>query len=70
MAYTAKISHKFDDMANYNLIVDQLKSFSRSYDEIGEVFTDGTVPYKSWAVKSETPFSWGSAFVLDLLGNK
>ncbi|MDR3606703.1 MAG: hypothetical protein P4M08_04895 [Oligoflexia bacterium] len=69
IALSAKIAKTRNDLAEYERIVRKLAELAARDRAIVEVYApkSSLPPYRSWLYRSETPFSWGAAFVLDAL---
>lgn len=69
IAYAAKIAHKMNDIPTYNRIYANLNEMVQRDNTIYEIYNNNTnlTPFKSLLYQSEAPFSWGSAFVVDMI---
>lgn len=69
IAYAAKIAHKMNDIPTYNRIYANLNEMLQRDQAVYEVYNNNQnmAPLKTLFYKSESPFSWGSAFVLDMV---
>lgn len=68
IGYSAKIAHKMGDTPTYNRIYANLKEILQRDQVVYEVYNnnENITPFRSMFYKSESPFSWGSAFILDM----
>lgn len=71
IAYAAKIAHRMNDIPTYNRIHANLNEVLQRDQVVYEVYSNNAdlTPFKSLFYKSESPFSWGSAFILDMVRN-
>ncbi len=70
MALSAKVAGQMGDRAESGRILETLSRLATRDQAITEVYSPDSAElplFKSWIYRSETPFSWGSAFVLDAL---
>jgi hypothetical protein len=70
IALAAKIAWKMNDYGQAARIVDRLADIAKRDQSIVEIYspTPDLEPFSSWLYNAERPFSWGAAFVLDLVG--
>ena len=70
IALSAKIAWKMEDYGEASRIADRLAGLAKRDGSIVEVYrpTPDLAPFSSWLYDAERPFSWGAAFVLDLVG--
>lgn len=70
IALSAKIAWKMNDYGEASRIIDQLVGLAERDQSIVEIYspTPDLVPFSSWLYDAERPFSWGAAFVIDLIG--
>ncbi len=68
IGYSAKIAHKMGDTATYNKIYANINDILERDQVVYEVYNnnENLTPFRSVFYKSESPFSWGSAFILDM----
>lgn len=68
IAYAAKIAYKMNDIPTYNRIYANLNEMLQRDQTVFEIYNNNNnmTPFKSLLYKAESPFSWGSAFVLDM----
>lgn len=69
IAYAGKIALKMNDLPTYNRIFANLNEALQRDQVVNEVYNNNQnlTPFRSFLYKSESPFSWGSAFVLDMV---
>lgn len=69
IAYAAKIAYQMNDIPTYNRIFANLNEMLQRDQAVYEVYNNNAemTPFKTLFYKSEAPFSWGSAFVLDMV---
>jgi hypothetical protein len=69
IAYAGKIAHKMNDIPTYNKIYANLNEMAQRDQTVFEIYNNNNdiTPFKSSLYKSESPFSWGSAFVVDMV---
>jgi hypothetical protein len=69
MALAAKVAGRMGDVTDAKAIVGRLETMAARDGGIAEVYepTAGLPPKHTLLYKSEQPFSWGSAFVIDAL---
>ena len=70
IALSAKVAWKMNDRGEASRIVTQLVSLAERDQSIVEIYSPkpDLAPFSSWFYDAERPFSWGAAFVLDLIG--
>lgn len=70
IALSAKIAWKMEDYGEALRIADRMAGLATRDGSIVEVYrpTADLPPFSSWLYDAERPFSWGAAFVLDLVG--
>lgn len=69
IAYAAKIAYRMNDIPTYNRIFANLNEMLQRDQAVYEIYNNNAemTPFKTLFYKSEAPFSWGSAFVLDMV---
>lgn len=70
MAYSAKVAFKENDQARFQNYYAQLERVLNRDRTVYEIYRndDDKTPMQTLLYKSESPFSWGAGFVLDLEG--
>lgn len=68
MAYAAKIAYLKHDQANFQKIYSELERMINRDRTVFEIYNNDRekMPFSSMLYTSESPFSWGAAFVIDL----
>lgn len=69
MAYAGKIAFKMNDTSTYNKISAHLTEIVERDQTVFEIYNNNEhiTPFRSSLYKSESPFSWGSAFIVDMV---
>ncbi|MCB0342104.1 MAG: hypothetical protein H6626_08195 [Pseudobdellovibrionaceae bacterium] len=67
MALSAKVAHLCDDFIESKRLLNRLQSLAERDGAIGEIYQPNKdlTPFSSWAYQSESPFSWGSAKIVE-----
>ena len=68
IGYAAKIAYKMGDTPTFSKIYANLEEILQRDLVVYEVYNnnEAITPFRSMFYKSESPFSWGSAFILDM----
>jgi hypothetical protein len=68
MAYSAKVAFKQKDFSTFNLIYRKIDEILKRDQVVYEIYNNDNDhdKFQNKMYKSESPFSWGAAFVLDL----
>ena len=68
IGYSAKIALLMNDTRTFNRLYERLKAMLARDQVVYEIYKNnvGLTPFRSAFYKSESPFSWGAAFILDL----
>ena len=69
MGYSGKIAQKYGDDLQARQILEALEQMMKRDGVVGEIYThdDSHSLWECWCIRSETPFSWGASFILDML---
>ncbi len=68
MAYSSTVALKYGDVEEAKRLRDNLSSLILRDGTVGEIYySNNYQPFKSMLYQSEAPFSWGAAFVVEML---
>ncbi len=68
MAYSAKVAYIMNDIPTYNKIHSVIEKILTRDQVVSEIYNNNEeiTPFRSLLYQAEYPFSWGSAFILDM----